>query len=798
MRIAIRSLFRRPVLTTVAIITFALGIGANTAIFSFVHGVLLKPLPYTNPERIQLIYMNNARQQLDGLPVSVADFRDIRDQAQSFEKVASYTRGVGFTLPTPDGSDYLAGAVVTANFFDVLGTAAEAGRTFQSGEDTQEASSMIVISDRMWRKYFNADPNTIGRTISFSTGPQTIVGVMPPEFHYPSENVDIWRNYKLGPVRGRGPVNMWAIGRLKPGVARSQADAELRTFGRQFEQISPLTNTGYSFATKPIEDVLFGNVRRALYILLAAVMFVLLIAGTNVTNLMLAQSTAREKEVAIRAALGAGRSRIVQQLLTESLMLSLTGGIVGIFVADWSLRFFVALAPGSIPRLDQVSIDVPVLAFALAVSILSGVIFGLAPALQTRRVDLNSKLKDSDRGNTSSSPRRLRGALIVGEIALSLVLLVGAGVAMRSFIRLRSVDTGFDATNVLALRVGITPAKYNTPEKIVAFRNEFERRVAALPGVKATGLTNSLPPIQNDLNDSFTIEGRPASESVNPPVATVLIVSPGYFKALNIPVLRGRSFTDTDRGGAPRVALINETLARCFFATEDPIGKRLHIGGADRAGLPWWEIVGVVKDVRYDGLTNLVDPAYYLPYAQIPEGAVDLVVKTAGSPQSLVASIRQELRAIDPDTPLVRVTTLEERISQAVGEPRFQTLLLSAFSGIALVLAGVGVYGVLSYSVSQRTHEIGVRLSLGAGRHEVLWMVIREGMILAIAGVVAGLIVASAATRPLQGSLFEISAHDPLTFAMVSVVMLGVAFFACFIPALRATRVDPLVALRHE
>jgi putative ABC transport system permease protein len=798
MRVAFRSLFRRPGLTTVAVITFALGIGANTAIFSFVHGVLLKRLPYATPERVQLIYMNNAHQQLDGLPISVGDFKDIRDQAQSFEKVAAYTRGIGFTLPTPEGSEYLAGAVVTANFFAVLGTPPELGRTFQPGEDTEQASSMIVISDRMWRKYFNADPSAIGRTISFSTGPQTIVGVMSPDFHFPSENVDIWRNYKLGPVRGRGPVSMWAMGRLKPGIARAQADAELRTLGRQFEQISPLTNTGYSFAAKPIEDVLFGNVRRALYVLLAAVMFVLLIAGTNVTNLMLAQATAREKEVAIRAALGAGRSRIIQQLLTESLVLSLIGGAVGVVIANWSLRFFVALAPGSIPRLDQVSIDVPVLAFSAAVSVMSGVIFGLAPALQTRRVDLNSRLKDSDRGNTSGSSRRLRNALIVSEIALSLILLVGAGVVIRSFIHLRAVDTGFDATNVMALRVGMTPAKYDTSEKVLAFRNEFEGRVAALPGVQATGLTNSLPPIQNDLNDSFTIEGRPASDSINPPVATVLIVSPGYFKTLSIPVLRGRPFTDSDRAGSARVALINETLARRFFASEDPIGKRLRIGGADRAGLPWWEIVGVVKDVRYDGLTNTVDPAYYLPYAQIPDGGMDLVVKTAGSPQSLVATIRQELRALDPETPLIRVTTLEERMSLAVGEPRFQTLLLSAFAAIALVLAGVGVYGVLSYSVSLRTHEIGVRLSLGASRYEVLWMVIREGMLLAVGGVLAGLVAAFAATRPLQGSLFEISAHDPLTLVLVSVVMLAVAFFACFIPARRATRVDPLVALRHE
>ena len=797
-RIALRSLLRRPLLATVTIATFALGIGANTAIFSFVHGVLLKRLPYSDAGRIQMIYGNNVQQNLGGLPVSVGDYFDLHDKTTTFEKVAAYTRGLGFNLPTPEGSEYIAGAIVTAEFFDVLGSSVELGRTFQLGEDAAKAASMIVISDHMWRKYLNADPNAIGRTIPFSNGPQTIIGVMRPEFQFPSANVDIWRNYKLGPVAGRGPVSMWAIGRLKPGVTPAQADLELRSLGRQLEQASPLTNSGLSFATTSIEQRLFGNVRQALYVLLGSVMFVLLIAGTNVANLMLAQSKSREKEVAIRTALGARRSRIVRQLLTESVVLSAIGGIVGLVIAEWSLRFFVALAPASIPRLNQVSIDLPVLAFTAAASLFSGLIFGLAPALQAGRVDLNAKLKDADRGNSAGSSQRLRGLLIVAEMALSLVLLAGAGVTIRSFIHLRQVDIGFDATNVLALRVGIDSSKYNSGKRILAFHEEFERRIAGVPGVKGTGLTSSLPPIENDLNDSFTIEGRPLSDSINPPVASVLIVSPGYFTTLNIPVLRGRRFNEADRAETPRVALINETLARRFFATEDPIGKRLRIGGADRERLPWWEIVGVVKDVRYDGLTTAVDPTYYLPYAQMPMGGIDLVIKTSVPPNLIIPAARKELLAIDPDSPLVRVTTLEERLSSAVGGPRFQTSLLTVFSAIALLLAAIGIYGVLSYSIGLRSREIGVRLSLGATRYDVLWMVIREGMQLASAGIVVGVAGSFALTRVLQGVLFETSAHDPATFTAVSLLMLAVSFLACFVPAYRATRVDPLVAVRHE
>jgi putative ABC transport system permease protein len=483
--------------------------------------------------------------------------------------------------------------------------------------------------------------------------------------------------------------------------------------------------------------------------------------------------------------------------LTESVVLAAAGGLAGLAIAQWSLDAFVALAPAGIPRLSQVAVDSAVLVFTSVISLASGLLFGLFPAVQTKLVDLNSTLKEGGRGTAVAGSSNFRRALVVVEIALSLVLLTGAGITIRSFVRLRQVETGFDARNVLAVRMGVNPAKY-AGEKTVALYDEVQRRLAILPGVQVTGLTNSIPPIQNDLNDSFTVEGRFVAAGNEAPTAIVLLVDPGYFKALNIPILHGRAFLDTDRANGPRVALINETLANRHFPNADPIGKRIKIGGADRPDTPWMEIVGIAKDVRYDGLKGPIDPAYYMPFAQVPQRGQDIVIKTAGDPASLINAVRSEIRAVDADIPLLRVITLEQRMSEAVGEPRFQTTLLAVFSGIALLLSAIGIYAVISYSITLRTHEIGVRMSLGASRSDVLRMVVREGMMLAIVGALTGLVGALALTRFMAGVLFEISPRDPLTFAAVSGIMLGVAFLACFIPARRATRVDPMIALRYE
>jgi len=796
-RYGVRTLLRKPGFTVAAIVALALGIGANTAIFSFVHGVLLRPLPYPDQDRIQLIFATSVQQNVFNMPLSLPDYLELRNRVPSFDKMAGYLRGISFTLLTPQGAQSFDGAIATADFFDVLGMKPKLGRGFEQADEAPSAPSVVVISERMWRNQFNADPEIAGRIINFTNGPHTVVGVMPAEVQYPRYGIDVWRNFRISPSPG-GEAVVWGMGRLRSDASRRQAQEELATVATQLQRSSPLSNSGRGFASQSLADVMLGDLRTPLYILLGAVVFVLLIATANVANLMLARSTARDKEVAIRTALGAGRLRIARQLLTESVVLAGAGGLAGLAIAQWSLDAFVALAPAGIPRINQVTVDSTVLGFTAVISLVCGLLFGMFPALQTKLVDLNSTLKEGGRGTAASGGSSFRRALVVVEIALSLILLTGAGITIRSFLRLRHVETGFDSSNVLSVRMGVNPAKYDSREKTVALYDEVQRRLAMLPGVQVTGITNSLPPIQNDANDSFTIEGRRAGAGDEAPIATVLLVDPGYFKALNIPVLRGRAFLDTDRVNAPRVAMISETLANRHFPNENPVGKRMKIGGAERADMPWMEIVGVVKDVRYDGLKGPVDPAYYMPYAQVPQRGQDIVIKSASDPASLANAVRAEIRAVDTDIPLLRVTTLEERMSQAVGEPRFQTTLLAVFSGIALLLSAIGIYAVISYSITLRTHEIGVRMSLGASRSDVLRMVVREGMVLAGVGGLIGLVGALALTRFMAGLLFEISPRDPLTFATVSGIMLGVAFLACFIPARRATRVDPMIALRYE
>jgi len=591
---------------------------------------------------------------------------------------------------------------------------------------------------------------------------------------------------------------MWAMGRLKNGMEREDARTDLLAISKRLEQEYPKSNAGTTFAPITVADFLVGNVRTPLYVLLGAVTFVLLIASANVANLLLARSTAREKEVAIRASLGAGRSRIIRQLLTESIVLAGMGGVAGVLIAAAGLDLIVALAPANIFRIEKIHIDATVLAFTAIASLLSGLLFGLAPALNVGSADLNSMLKEGGRGNTSDSKRhKFRSVLIVAEVALSLILLTGAGLAMRSFLRLQAVDPGFKAEHILAVRMSVSTTKYNSKPKVFAFYTGVMDRIKTLPGVQSVALTNSLPPYQLDVSDSFTIEGKPTSAEQTP-LAAVLIVTPEYFSTMGVPVVRGRGFNDQDRLDSPEVVMINETLARRYFPNEDPIGKRMKIGGPERPNTSWMEIVGVAHDVKYDGLETPTDPTYYFPYAQLPVTGQDMIIKASTDPASLVNAVRNEIRNIDKDVPLGRVTTLEDRMFEAVGAPRFRTTLLALFASIALLLAGVGIYGVLSYSITLRTHEIGVRMSLGASRADVLRLVIRDGMVLAIIGAAIGLAGSLAITRVMSGVLFQVSPHDPFTFAAMSGVMLFVAFLACFIPARRATRVDPMVALRYE
>src|SRR5262245_22268695 len=570
-RYGVRTLLRKPGFTVAAIIALALGIGANTAIFSFVHGVLLRPLPYPDQDRIQLIFATSVQQNLSEMPLFLPDYLVIRNRVRPFETVAAYLLGPPFTLLTEQGAESFAGAIATAEFFDVLGVKPKIGRGFVQADEAPSAPSVVVISERLWRNQFNADPDIAGKIVNFTNGPHTVIGVMAAEVQYPRDGIDIWRNYRLPANLNRDGGGSWVIGRLRSDSSRRQAQDELGILATQLQQSSPLTNAGRGFVTKPLEEWMLGDLRTPLYVLLGAVVFVLLIATANVANLMLARSTARDKEVAIRTALGAGRLRIARQLLTESVVLSAAGGIVGLAIAQWVLDACVALAPAGIPRLGQVSVDSAVLGFTAVISLASGLLFGIFPAVQTKLVDLNSTLKEGGRGIAAGGSSSFRRALVVVEIALSLVLLTGAGITIRSFVRLRHVETGFDARNVLAVRMGLNPAKY-VGEKTVVLYDEVQNRLARLPGVQATGITNSLPPIQNDANDSFTIEGRPAGAGDEAPIAAVLLVDPGYFKALSIPILHGRAFLDTDRANAPRVAMINETLANRHFPNADPLG----------------------------------------------------------------------------------------------------------------------------------------------------------------------------------------------------------------------------------
>jgi putative ABC transport system permease protein len=763
-----------------------------------VNEILLRPLPYPQQNRIMMLFEENLQQGASRIPFSAADFEGLRNQSHSFESLALYQRGVGFEFSDEQGAEVLSGAVVSAGFFDVLGVRPILGRGFQSGDDAAGSSLQIVIAESFWERRFHRDPTIIGRVLNLGGVAHIVVGVVPSRVNFPSTQTEIWRNLRMPPATSHGHA-FWAIGRLKSGVGLEQAAGDIKTVAKDLEKQYPVENAAMTFIPVPVLEYLAGNTRTALYVLIGAVAFVLMIASVNVANLILAKSAARQKEMAIRGALGAGRRRIVRQLTTESILLTSLGSVAGLIIAWWAVDLIVALAPADVFRIDQIHIDGSVLAFTVAISLLAGLCFGVVPAIQFGKIDLIITLKESGRGLPGEGfHRRLRSVLIVSEVTLSLVLLTGAGLTIRSFKRLSAVDPGFNPTNILAVRMAVSPAKYNSREKVLSLYTAVMDRAKRSPGVRSVALTNTLPPMQLDYTDSFVVEGQPVAAGSQPPSAARLIVTPDYFSTMSIPIVEGRGFTAEDRGNSVDVVMVNETLARRFFHAESPLGKRIQVGLATRENPKWLEIVGVARDVKYDGLDAPTDATFYLPYAQVPVTGQDLLLRTAADPAALINLIRDEIRNIDHDIPLVRVTTLEHRMSEAVGPPRFRTTLLAAFAGIALLLAGIGIYGVLSYSISLRTHEIGVRMSLGASRNEVLRMVVGEGMLLAIAGTALGLAGAAAVTRLMSGVLFEVSPQDPLTFVVVSILMLLAALLACLIPARRATRVDPMVALRYD
>ncbi|HJQ25164.1 MAG TPA: ABC transporter permease [Blastocatellia bacterium] len=807
LRYGLRMLVKNPGFSVIAIIALALGIGANTAIFSVVNTVLLRPLPFAEPERLVNVWETRPERGVKQMTASYPNFADWRDQNDVFERIAAYD-GQPFTMTGDDNPVRLVGAVVSADLFPLLGVQAKLGRTFNRDDDKAGAPLTIILSDRLWRQRFNADPNIIGTALTLNSKNYTVVGVMPADFQFPLQNdpVDLWETFasQLTPVDGgtiadeRGAHFLQTIARLKPGVTVEQARATMETIASRLSEKYPDSNTGFGATVIPTHEDMVGDVRPTLLILMGAVGCVLLIACTNVASLLLARATTRHKEIAIRAALGASRLRVIRQLLTESVVLSLTGGALGLLIAMWSADALVSASNDQLLRATQVGLDLRVLGFTLLVSILTGMLFGLVPALHSSKTDLNESLKEGGRG-TSEGGRRmsLRGALVTAEVAIAVVLLVSAGLLIQSLWRLQRVDPGINPHNVMTFQLGVPEVKYNA-EKQAEFFRQLQARLGALPGVEAASAVMPLPLSNSNMSISFEVEGRPTAAGQRPSSA-FRTVSLDYFRAMGVRFVRGRDFSERDGYNGPPVIIVNEEFVDKYFPGEDPIGKRIRPGISTTAGGPKWrEIIGVVGNVRHRALNRDFTPEYYVPAPQVPLDSLTLVVKTTGDPRGIVAGVRDEVRQMDKDLPLYNIRTMDEYLSSSVAQPRLIALLLMIFAGLALLLTAIGLYGVMSYSVAQRTHEIGIRMALGASPGNVLRLVVGQGMTLAAAGVAIGLGVAFLATRVMASLLFGIGAKDPLTFAAIAVIIAGVALAACFVPARRATRVDPMVALRYE
>ena len=808
LRFGARMLRRSPGFTFVAVFALALGIGANTAIFSVVNAILLRPLPYPNAAQLVRLHRTRGDDSAGRSPFSYPDFADLRAQSRSLQYVVAYAPWGGVLGTGGDEPERAYGADVSADLFPLLGVQPERGRAFTREEDREGGPPVIVISHALWQRRYGGDPDIIGRQVQLAGRSQTIIGVMPAGFQFPlgrAEPTDVWMPFTTEMARtsaeamtARGQTFIPVIAGLAPGVTTEQASAELNTIAQALEQQYPDTNAARRFRVVSLHEDLVGDVRSALLILLGAVGFVLLIACANVANLLLARSTSRGKEIAIKSALGAGRARIVRQLLTESLLLALCGGAVGLLLAVWGVDALVAASPREFPRLEEIGLDARVLGFTFGVSALTGLFFGLAPALQASKLDLNEALKEGGRGTTAGGQRgRLRGALVVAEVALSLVLLVGAGLLIKSFLTLLNTDLGYSTERILAVHLPLS-RRYSQPEQQSAYLREVMERTKALPGVEGIAATSLLPLSGNDIVITFEVEGRPPAAPGAAPRGRYNIVSPEYFNVMGMILQRGRGFSEQDVAGSPGVVIISESLAARYFPDEDPIGKRI-IVDRNEGGDPPREIIGIVGDVRHASLEEEAQPEYYLSYLQTPARNTEVVVRAANNdPASLAPAVRAAIKEMNPEQLIWEMRTMSDLVGQSVAPRRFHMLLLGLFAGVALLLAGVGIFGVMNYVVSQRTHEIGVRIALGAQSRDVLKMVVGQGIRLAALGVGIGLAGALAVTRVLASLLYEVSPTDPLVFGSVAALLLAVALAACYIPARRATKVDPMTALRYE
>ena len=790
-RTALRGFRRAPGFAIVAIVTLALGIGANTAIFSVVDAVLLRPLPYRNPDELVAVWGG-----------TLGEFLRIGELSRSYQSIGAHrTESIGLS---GDGEpERIDGASITAGLFPTLGIAPALGRSFAAGENEERAERVVILSDALWRRRYGGDSAVVGRTVTVNGFPHTVIGVMPAGFHYPARTSDVWIPI---PYPRSNAGQMWGWGghritaRLAPGSSALTAQSELRAISKQIRRDNPVWDPGEDYGKTaevvPLQERAVGGVRPTLILLLAVVGAVLLIACANVANLLLVRATAREKELAIRSALGGGRGRLVRQLMTESIVLSAFGGLAGVVFAWAGLRVLVAMLPPAMPRAAEIVIDARVLGFTAALSLFTGIIFGLVPAMRSAGSSLLGTLTESGRGTSRGrSHQRLSNGLVIAEIALAVVLVASAGLLVRSFVELGRVDPGFAPNHLVVARVSAPEKAYTDPARMRGLFDRILERVATFPGVESAAAVNPLP-LRDPLNGlAIRVQGQHEDLGRTLPSADhYQMITPGYIRAMGIPLLSGRAFTDADRPGSPDVVLVSESIARRFWPDGDAVGKRIGYPWPS----PWLTIVGVVKDVKVDSLNSGPTTAVYRPFAQSPIPAMTVVIRTTARPGEIASLLRATVGELDPTVPVSDVAAMDDVVASSMARPRFAMALLSAFAAIALLLGTIGIYGVIAYAVSQRTREIGVRMALGATPTDALWMVIRRGAALTAAGVTLGTLAALGATRLLAGLLYGVSPTDPATFATVVLVSGIVAIMACYIPARRATRVDPTVALRTD
>jgi putative ABC transport system permease protein len=796
-RFGLRMLLKHKGFTAVAIIALGLGIGANTAIFSLVNGVLLRPLAYPDPEQIVYVEGRNPPSGITDSNVSFPDYLDW-SKLEAFSHLAAfYTASATFSAPNSE-PERVPRAGVSSSFFSVLGVQPAIGRAFLAEEDQAKKENVAILSEGLWKRRFGADPKIIGTQVVINSLPRTVVGVMPAGFDFP-EGTQVWWSMPIDPQgEARDNRSFSVIGRLKPGAPLQQAQSQVSTINAQLATAFPVTNTGWDANLSQLQERLVRSVRPSLLVLLGAVALVLLIACANVANLLLARAASREKEVAIRTALGASRTRIIRQMLTESLLLSIIGGGLGLFLSVWLTDLLISLNPPDSPRFGEVNLDYRVLAFTIALSGLTGLVFGLVPALQASKLDVSGSLKQGGRTGEGNRRTSARSLLLIGEVALSLMLLVGAGLLIKSFLRLQEVKPGFNPQNVLTASISLPGAKYKeNPQRAQFYRNLIER-LKALPGIQSVGAGVNLPLGASgyQIGRAYIPEGRPMTteESRN---ASFSAITPEYFQALQIPLIAGRGFTDRDTEEAPKVVLINKSMAtQSFGSPEAALGKRMTIWRDEQFPR---EIVGVVGDTKPVALDLEAGAQMYVPHAQDAGwGFMALVIRTAGDPASMAPAVRREVLSIDKDQPIYNVRTMEDMVAQSMGTRRASTLLFAVFAGAALILAAVGIYGVMAYSVTQRTQEIGIRMALGAQAGDVLRLVVRQGMVLTLIGVVVGMAGSLGLAKVIASLLFDVPATDPATFLGIPLLLIFVALIACYLPARRAARLDPTVALAQS